>query len=460
MMIALACALMSAVMFYLAFGISDLWYLAWFASAPILWLAYGPERAWRVAAASFVSFAMGMVYLYQVYGWFMAAPGTVQLIGQSLLFALAVLFSGFVHRRLPSVAAMFAFPACWTTFEYGLGWISPNGAWGAMGYTQVSWPAAIQIASVTGVYGVTFLVCLFGSAVALAARKEWRSASLGAGLCAAVIAAGFLRLEAPRGETVRVAALGQISDDSRKAFGGDPVAAAAIAKVYAAGIREAAAQGAHIMVTPETDVDADALAPIEAAAKETNSIVDVGTHGRSPARNMAVVLISGRSPFVYDKRHRLLPGESVYTPGTRSGYFGNGLATAICKDLDFPRTIRSDAQAGTRLLIVGADDFGLDGWMHARQAIMRGVENGAAVVRIASRGLATISDENGRVLARAPVEKPGFVSVVADVPLGQSNTIYKQFGDLFAWLVGIGSIGLAVLSVRSARRAATPGKTA
>lgn len=40
MMITFACALISAVMFYLAFGISDVWYLAWFACAPVLWLAY------------------------------------------------------------------------------------------------------------------------------------------------------------------------------------------------------------------------------------------------------------------------------------------------------------------------------------------------------------------------------------------------------------------------------------
>jgi len=48
--------------------------------------------------------------------------------------------------------------------------------------------------------------------------------------------------------------------------------------------------------------------------------------------------------------------------------------------------------------------FGLDdAWMHARQAILRGVENGFAVVRVASHGLATVSDDRGRVLAVAPV---------------------------------------------------------
>ena len=58
-----------------------------------------------------------------------------------------------------------------------------------------------------------------------------------------------------------------------------------------------------------------------------------------------------------------------------------GRALAICKDLDFPITIRGDAQKGIRLMMVPAADFESDGWIHARMSILRGVENGFAVVR-------------------------------------------------------------------------------
>ena len=39
---------------------------------------------------------------------------------------------------------------------------------------------------------------------------------------------------------------------------------------------------------------------------------------------------------IYDKRHRLLPGEAIYNPGKVSGVIGGGRAMAICKDMDFP----------------------------------------------------------------------------------------------------------------------------
>ncbi len=61
---------------------------------------------------------------------------------------------------------------------------------------------------------------------------------------------------------------------------------------------------------------------------------------------------------------------------------------AICKDMDFERTLRADARQGAiRILAVPANDFVKDDWIHARMAIMRGVENGFAVVRSAFHGI-------------------------------------------------------------------------
>jgi apolipoprotein N-acyltransferase len=168
---------------------------------------------------------------------------------------------------------------------------------------------------------------------------------------------------------------------------------------------------------------------------------------------MAVAFVSGEQALVYDKRHRLFPDEAKYRPGTRAGLIGNGMALAICKDLDFPRTIRSDAQAGIRLMMVPANDFYLDDWLHARPAVMRGVENGFAVVRTAIHGLATVSDDRGRVLALARAEKPGFVIAQADVPLGSGPTMYTRYGDWFAWLCVALAIALSALVFRVGVRA-------
>jgi apolipoprotein N-acyltransferase len=110
----------------------------------------------------------------------------------------------------------------------------------------------------------------------------------------------------------------------------------------------------------------------------------------------------------------------------------------ICKDLDFPRTLRADTlnagnNGGIHLMAVPANDFVADDWIHARIAIMRGVENGFAVVRSAFHGLETVSDGYGRVVARERTYLPGLVVIQADVATGPGPTLYTRIGDLFAW---------------------------
>src|SRR5262249_8877384 len=136
----------------------------------------------------------------------------------------------------------------------------------------------------------------------------------------------------------------------------------------------------------------------------------------------------------YSKRH-LFPGlEDVFTRGTAPGVFGGGLATAVCKDMDFPATLRHDAHLGITAMGVPANDFVYDEWIHARSAIPRSVENGFALVRAASQGVLTISDADGRVIARKTAPNRGDMTViVADVPLGPGATLYTRIGDVFAW---------------------------
>jgi apolipoprotein N-acyltransferase len=116
--------------------------------------------------------------------------------------------------------------------------------------------------------------------------------------------------------------------------------------------------------------------------------------------------------------------------------------------MDFQRTLRGDAAAGARtgslgVMLVPAWDFTADGWMHARMAILRGVEGGYAIVRAAANGLVTVSDSRGRLLGSRPSGKNGYESVVVDVPRGPGATIYVRIGDMFGWLAGL--VGLALI---------------
>ena len=100
-------------------------------------------------------------------------------------------------------------------------------------------------------------------------------------------------------------------------------------------------------------------------------------------------------------------------------------------------------------MMIPAADFESDGWIHARMSITRGVENGFAIVRAARNGLVTISDDRGRVIARGNTNRTSITHVIANVPLGSGDTLYRRFGDYFAWACVARAIALLALSYRS-----------
>jgi len=435
---ALLAALISGIMFYLSQGLSDIWALAWIAPAPLLWLAYGDTPRWQLLLASLGAFAAGELYLVQCY-WGQIPPWIIAPLALSLCvaFAIAVLFSGEAFRRDSPWVALIALPAFWTAVEYGIDLVSPHGSYGALGYAEVSFPAGIQVAALFGVHAVTFLLCLSANAAALLLRRRWAAGCAGVAVCAAALIFGFLRLAAPVGPRVSVAALSDADTHKLESRERTLASEEAAAETYAAYIGQLPDVG--VVVIPEGAIDMAVsaqravLAPLAAAAKARHTLILTGTVTPVPEQNRAFAFLPDGRIETYAKRHPLRPFETE-VPGRKPGLLGDGYATQICKDMDFPGSVRGTASHGVRLMIVPANDFGRDGWIHARMAIMRGVENGFAVLRSAFNGLETISDAQGRVLARAPTERAGMVVVSADVPLGPGPTLYTRMGDAFSWL--------------------------
>jgi apolipoprotein N-acyltransferase len=74
---------------------------------------------------------------------------------------------------------------------------------------------------------------------------------------------------------------------------------------------------------------------------------------------------------------------------------------------------------------------------------------GPDVVRSAFNGLETVSDAQGRILARASTVQTGMVRLSAEVPLGPGPTLYTQIGDIFAWVCVLASALLGFLALRA-----------
>jgi apolipoprotein N-acyltransferase len=108
--------------------------------------------------------------------------------------------------------------------------------------------------------------------------------------------------------------------------------------------------------------------------------------------------------------------------------------------MDFPLLSRQYANDGAGLLLVPAWDFIVDGRLHDRMAILRGVESGFSIARVAKQGLLTLTDDRGRVLAEsssaAQLQNASdpFTTLTGSISVRNEPTIYARTGDWFAWL--------------------------
>lgn len=457
----LICAALSALLFYFSQGLADAWLLTWIAPAPLLWLAFGDTPAWRLVLASLVAFLAGQIWILQCYG---DAPpmALAVLFGlRPILFPFAILFARLVLRGCGPLAAVLAFPACWTAMDYVASWLSPHATLGAIAYSEISSPVVVQSASLFGMCIVTFVLCLFASSMALLVRGGRRAlvaAGAGVALCAVDLTYGAerLRVSHPR-EVLRVAAAADaglsLQVNKVDAVGADVNASS----MFASTLRALAGQGAKLIVTPEESLAtsrgsrARVLASLASVSKQTGTGIVAGVLERAPLRDTAVVFEPDGRSFVYSKRHLLPPIENNFIPGASSGLLGHDRAVEICKDMDFPESVRQDARLGLTVMAVPAWDFGADRWMHARIAIMRGVENGFSLVRAANNGLLTATDAEGRVIAEKRVSSDHMDTMLADLPLGTGPTLYAQIGDIFSWVCMALTLLLGIVALSNRR---------
>ena len=459
----LAATALAAAGWWFGSGLHPLWWLTWLAPLPVLWLAPQVRARWS-ALAAFIAYALGGLNQWTYLHGYIGLPmGTiVYVIGTpGLVFALCVLLFRRLLLRGHTFAAALALPVVWVAVEYINSLISPHGTFGSIGYTQMDALAVIQVAAITGIWGIGFLVLLLPAAIAVrivpqTSKHGSMSAAAAVLLVVAAIGYGSWRLHAPATTTLRIG-LVSLEKPIRPAL--HDADGHALEARYVDAINRLAGEGAKVVLIPETSfATSDAGVPAFAQlAQQRDLSVDAGIDFQGDPRaerNMVMVFQPGAtSPATYSKHH-LIPGfERQYMPGDNYTLL-NGtprIGLAICKDMDFHDIGHAYAARNAQLLLVPAWDFSIDGWLHSRMAIMRGVENGFAIARAARSGRLTLSDDRGRVLAEASSEKHD-AELVGDLPLRETQTLYSHWGDWFAWLDLAALIVLLGLALRRSRR--------
>ena len=472
----------TAVLVWFGTGLDPAWPLLWFAPLPVL-LHAGRAGLRSTAGVAFVGWLIGNLNLWSYMHQSIETPFGVTfgiVAGFALVFTLAVLLYRALLWRGAAWYALLAFPAAWVAFEYllNLAWV--NGTGFNLAYTQLAFLPFLQIASLTGPWGMSFLLFLFSAAIATSWHL-WRhqrgtaAAIVGAtpfGVIAAVLIFGAVRLAMPQqGHTMQI---GLVATDTHGMAGaGTP--AMQVFREYATRIAALAARGAQVVVLPEKSavVDAATQPAVDAffgsLSNRTGATVAIGVTYEAADKteyNQARLYRPFKPVLTYVKHHLLPPFESGFTPGKTLTTFAMPdarLGVEICKDMDFTPLSRKYGRRGDGLVLVPAIDFDVDRTFHGHMAIMRGVESGFTVARSARRGYLTVSDDHGRIVGQARSDSASFATVLANVPVAHDRTLFLAWGDWFAWVAMaiLGStllklVWLCVPVLREVERAGTP----
>ncbi len=494
----------SGVLLALSFPKFGHWSVAWLALVPLLLSFRGasPRQACALGYTAGVVSSLGLLYWTSItviqYGGLSWPVAVVVMVLLCLAVALfPALFGWLVGRWLSAfgLTALLFSPLAWVATELLRAHTFYHFPWCLLGYSQQPNPRLIQIAAFTAVYGVSFVVAASSASVAYAiaeARTVQRAAAL-AGLflvLAATLGYGAWALSRPVHEAGR-ARVGLVQASILQDDKWDPAKAWENVEGHLSLTRSAAAQGARLVVWPESaapflyDEEPYLSRELQELVREKRIYLLFGNDDREiapPGRvwvGAKMLTPEGQLPYRYHKINLVPFGEYVplkplitlggrygaklvrhvadFTPGTDyslGSLDGHRLGTLICYEAIFPALTRRFASRGAELLV----NITTDAWygrtsatyQHFAMAAFRAVENGTYLVRAANTGITAVVDPKGRVVAQTQLFER--TVLVRDVPFVPSRTFYARHGDLFAWSCFAATVALTLATFRKRQR--------
>ncbi len=479
-------ALASGGLLALAFpGTGDLGWLAFPALVPLLG-AIDDVSWWRAGGLGLVA---GLVFWLATiswvaqtmvrYGglpWLLADLALLALVGYLALYWAA--FCALLSRIRVASGGLHVVVAAslWVALEFLRTYLLTGFPWNLLGYSQHGNLPLIQVAAVTGVYGVSFIVLAVNAALASVFQTRGRRTRAVAPLVTAavcwMVAVGVGRLQPPLREPKPSIPVALVQGNITQGVKWDPTWQQKTLDIYRRLTIQAARKHPGLIVWPETAVpfflrEDPRRSEVEGLAREAGTYLLVGTpdrEGGSPQNAALLLGPEGRLLGRYDKRHLVPFGE--YVPLRRLLFFVNVLAggvigefhpgagatvfsvpfgrfaALICYEAIFPAEVREFVLAGAEVLV----NITNDAWFgdsaapaqHLTMAAFRAIENRVYLIRAANTGISAIIAPDGRILQASGLFTPAIVSG-AVVPR-TATTLYTRHGDVFAW----GTVGVTL----------------
>lgn len=396
----------------------------------------------------------------------------VLTIYYAILWFLPYLTDRLISKKLDGFISTLVFPVTAVTFEFINNLL--YGSWASTAYTQFDNLALIQISSVVGIWGVTFMVMWFASVVNWIIDHEfdWSAIKKGAlifsGILSLVLLYGGLRLELfpPSSEIITIASFTATAETGKyyreleqKGFASSIAMAKedrATQSILLQSVYDEVFEHNEKLISPDVSITFWPEGLIKVLEEDEAAFIDQGKNW-TDAQNiyllMAYFVIPKNDPgslgenklvfinpeggveWEYLKAHPVPGSTDIAGDGELPIYntpFGKVSAT-ICYDMDFTSLLNQAGKADIDIMLVPAWDWKAIDPLHARMAVFRAIENGFSMVRQTGDGLSIAVDYQGRTVAAMDHFTAYDHTMKSKIPKRGVKTVYAVIGDSFAW---------------------------
>ena len=474
--------------------------LGWCALVPLLFALEGCERG----EAFRRGYIAGLVFFGATVWWtiHVTLPGMVAFVALlSLYFGLGAMWFAALFARWAKEKDMAARnilvcvlgSAGWVVLEWVRGWFLYGGfGWNSIAITQHQAVALIQFAGVTGVYGVSGLVCFVNLAFfftirrfvrQLCDRQVARRLSWEFYVAVLLVCGAFLHgyHQIRRDESPRSLRVALVQGNIPQSLKFDPTEKPMILERYRTLTERAMVLKPQLIIWPETATpealryDAESFALVTNLAVRAGASLLTGTIDMTPdstppeAFNGAIMVHSdGSLAGIYHKMHLVPFGEFIplrrlavpilkligpkdyeasndygFTPGDRFTTFevdGLRFGTVICFEDTLPEMYRQFVQVGADFMVNITNDawfkYSPASEMQLANAVFRAAETRRPLIRATNNGVTCVVDEFGFIDSHTRLDKFTDGSMVCEVKVPRllGQTFYTRHGD---WFIGV-----------------------
>lgn len=360
-----------------------------------------------------------------------------------------LLWDKFRSRKL----ALFLFPSIITVAEWVQYSFTPFASWGVMAYSQLNTISIMQLASLSGMAGLSFLIYWVNASIAdiINTKKiSLQTFYLPIVFSLLAIIYGSLRVEIAGSKgykTLTVAAVGTESNVSGLPLPSKESNEKVINDLLRK-TKQAGSSGARLVVWNEASFytlpenEHNVIESIKTLAKELGVAI-VAAYVKPVSENplkyenkISFISSKGEVEYSYLKHHPV-PGEPAI-PGTEKlktvQVSESKIGAAICYDYDFPKISGNYGKLNADIVALPSSDWrGIDP-LHTQMAAFRAVEQGHSVIRSTRFGLSAAISPYGELIHRASSYDQNSKILIADIPSKGIKTIYSKTGDAFIFI--------------------------